>query len=116
MACRANDRHRSAGQSARLAHAEAAFAQRCDLRHIDRVDTSARRTFATPRDHAIDGSTRPLELGLDRAVVTVAHPARDGFRARSFATRITKEDTLNSSRYDDAHTRDIGGYTWHASQ
>ena len=60
------------------------------------VDPRPRRAGPAPRDEPVDGRGRTLELGLDRAVAAVAHPAADA--PRRGPVRGTSRGTTRPAR------------------
>jgi hypothetical protein len=93
---------------ARLADPETALARWRDVDHLRVVDTGARRPLATPGDNTRHGRGRAFELGLDRAVATIAHPTGNLRGPRLLPARVPEPDPLYTTRHDDVHAYKIG--------
>lgn len=87
----------------RSAHLEAALALRLALLDLDARHLGAARPPAADLDDRVDGLAGTLQLGLDRPVGAVAHPARNVVLARRAPHGVAKEDSLNRAGHDDAH-------------
>lgn len=68
---------------------------------LDQINTSIGWAMMQPRQHAVDLVVRPLQQGLHRTVVQIAHPAFYTLQVRMAHGGRPKTHALNMPAYRD---------------